>query len=99
MSPLRRPRRGWILALGLSTLGGLLLAVTLSSPAAGRVVAAPPTTPGPRNLLAEHGIAAQASAARIAATWQQLFYGDNQNGRIYYEVAPDMAYILDVGDG
>jgi oligosaccharide reducing-end xylanase len=34
--------------------------------------------------------------AKIAAAFQQLFYGRDDSERIYYPVEPDMAYILDV---
>lgn len=34
--------------------------------------------------------------ARIDSAFQQLFYGDDQTQRIYYPVAPDMAYIEDI---
>jgi len=34
--------------------------------------------------------------AKIEAGFQQLFYGDERDERIYYPVPPDMAYILDV---
>src|SRR5262245_198069 len=97
MLPLfRSPRLRACLVLTVSSLAGLLWIVMGTEPAAGRPVgAAPMLSPTPRNLLAEHGI----SAARIAATWQQLFYGDAQTQRIYYEVPPDLAYILDVGNG
>jgi oligosaccharide reducing-end xylanase len=36
--------------------------------------------------------------AKLDAAWQQLFYGDDKQERIYYPVDPDMAYILDVGN-
>lgn len=34
--------------------------------------------------------------AKIDNTFQQLFYGDNNNQRLYYEVDNDMAYMKDV---
>lgn len=33
---------------------------------------------------------------RIAEIFQQLYYGDDQTERVYYPVAPDMAYIEDI---
>ena len=36
--------------------------------------------------------------AKIEAAWEHLFYGDNDQERIYYEVGEDMAYILDVNN-
>ncbi len=36
--------------------------------------------------------------ARIDATWNQLFYGDDASERVYYPVGSDMAYILDIGN-
>ena len=36
--------------------------------------------------------------AKIDAAWDHLFYGDDDNERIYYEVGDDMAYILDVNN-
>jgi oligosaccharide reducing-end xylanase len=37
--------------------------------------------------------------AKLDTAWNQLFYGDNNNQRVYYPVGTDMAYILDVGNG
>ncbi len=34
--------------------------------------------------------------AKIDAAWRQLFYGRDQDERVYYQVAGDMAYIADV---
>lgn len=36
--------------------------------------------------------------ARIDAAWQQLFYGDDNNERVYYPVGDDMAYVIDIGN-
>jgi oligosaccharide reducing-end xylanase len=35
---------------------------------------------------------------RIAAAWQQLFYGDDATERVYYPVGSDQAYIADIGN-
>jgi oligosaccharide reducing-end xylanase len=54
----------------------------------------------PRNLFAELlGKSDAEITAKVEAGWQQLFYGRNDTGRVYYPVAPDMAYIADVGSG
>ncbi|MBN2011906.1 glycoside hydrolase [candidate division KSB1 bacterium] len=34
--------------------------------------------------------------ARVEASWDQLFYGDDETERVYYPVEPDMAYIKDI---
>ncbi len=36
---------------------------------------------------------------KLAAVWQQLFYGDDDSQRVYYPVGQDMAYIEDIGNG
>lgn len=36
--------------------------------------------------------------ARIDSVFSQLFYGDNDNERVYYPVGLDMAYIEDIGN-
>lgn len=35
---------------------------------------------------------------KIDAAWQQLFYGDDTNERVYYPVGADMAYVKDIGN-
>ena len=35
---------------------------------------------------------------RIASSFNQLFYGNDSTERVYYPVAPDMAYIKDVNN-
>jgi len=35
---------------------------------------------------------------KIEEAWNHLFYGDDENERVYYEVGDDMAYILDVNN-
>lgn len=52
-----------------------------------------------RNMLAEWGLSQEEIDARIEAVWQQLFYGNDDNERVYYPVGDDMAYILDTGNG
>ena len=37
--------------------------------------------------------------AKLAAAWQQLFYGRDDTERVYYPAGPDEAYIADVGNG
>jgi oligosaccharide reducing-end xylanase len=36
--------------------------------------------------------------AKIGAAWNHLFYGDDENERIYYEVGDDMAYVTDINN-
>lgn len=36
--------------------------------------------------------------AKVDSAFRQLFYGDNENERVYYPVEPDMAYIHDVNN-
>src|SRR5690606_527968 len=36
--------------------------------------------------------------AKIAAAWDQLFYGDDATERVYYPVGSDMAYISDIAN-
>jgi oligosaccharide reducing-end xylanase len=52
-----------------------------------------------RNLFKEIGKSDADIANRLNKTWQQLFYGDNNTERVYYEVGTDMAYIEDIGNG
>ncbi len=50
-----------------------------------------------RNLFAEHLGRTEAEVdAKIAAAWQQLFYGRDNDQRIYYPVDGDRAYVADV---
>jgi oligosaccharide reducing-end xylanase len=52
-----------------------------------------------RNLFAEYlGKSDAEIQAKIDAAFQQLFYGDDQNERVYYPVGSDMAYMLDTGN-
>lgn len=37
-------------------------------------------------------------AAKLQATWQQLFYGDDNSQRLFYPVAGDMAYVADINN-
>ncbi|GIK65687.1 MAG: hypothetical protein BroJett018_34810 [Chloroflexota bacterium] len=50
------------------------------------------------NLLKEWGLTDAEIQERIDATWQQLFYGNDDTQRVYYPVGDDMAYMLDVGN-
>lgn len=50
-----------------------------------------------RNLFTEYlGKSEAVVQATIEAAWQQLFYGDDSNERVYYPVGEDMAYIEDI---
>ncbi len=52
-----------------------------------------------RNLFAEYLGKSDADAkARVDAAWNQLFYGDDNNERVYYPFGDDMAYIVDTGN-
>ena len=46
-----------------------------------------------RNMFAEYGITQTQVQEKVGDAWNQLFYGDNQDERIYYPVGNDMAYI------
>lgn len=52
-----------------------------------------------RNLFAEANKDSAAIRARVDAAFQQLFYGDDSNERVYYPIGDDLAYILDVNSG
>lgn len=52
-----------------------------------------------RNLFAEYlGKSDTEVQAKIDSAFQQLFYGNDQNERVYYPVGSDMAYMLDTGN-
>ena len=52
-----------------------------------------------RNLFQEYlGKSDSEVQAKLAAAWQQLFYGADDSQRIYYPVGADMAYIEDIGN-
>jgi len=51
----------------------------------------------PRNLFTEQlGKSKAEIDAKLDATWQQLFYGNDDTQRLYYPVANDMAYVADI---
>ncbi len=51
------------------------------------------------NLFAEYlGKSDAEVQAKIEASFQQLFYGDDVSERVYYPVGSDMAYMLDTGN-
>ncbi|NDJ75941.1 MAG: glycoside hydrolase, partial [Chloroflexi bacterium] len=87
-----------------AVLGVIVLNVVLMPVAAqGRPPIAPPETGAYytgeyRNMLADWGVDESEIQARIDATWEQLFYGDDETERVYYPVGDDMAYILDTGN-
>lgn len=57
------------------------------------------TTPAYRNLFTEYLGADEASIdAKIDASFQSIFYGDDETERLYYPVSGDMAYIWDVAN-
>ncbi len=51
-----------------------------------------------RNILSEWGLSDEEIQTRIDETFQQLFYGDDDNERVYYELGDDMAYIVDINN-
>jgi oligosaccharide reducing-end xylanase len=51
------------------------------------------------NLLGDAGISDADFEGRIDATWQQLFYGDDDSERVYYPVGDDLAYVEDINNG
>ena len=51
-----------------------------------------------RNILAEWGLSDDEIQTRIDETFKQLFYGDDDNERVYYELGDDMAYIVDINN-
>jgi oligosaccharide reducing-end xylanase len=52
-----------------------------------------------RNLFQEYlGKPDAEVQAKLESAWQQLFYGDNDDQRVYYPVGADMAYIEDIGN-
>jgi len=69
--------------------------------AAGAVAAPAPqgaSAPGRyRNLFAEYLGRSDAEVdAKIAAAWQQLFYGRDRDQRVYFPVDGEMAYVADI---
>jgi oligosaccharide reducing-end xylanase len=82
------------------------IATAMPTPAA--PTSTPATTPTPaaafatgryRNLFRERGQSDAAIKAKLDMAWQQLFYGDDANQRVYYPVGADMAYLEDIGNG
>ena len=51
-----------------------------------------------RNLFKEAGKTDAEITAKVEATFQQLFYGDNTNERVYFPVGTDMGYIMDINN-
>ncbi|HJR79204.1 MAG TPA: glycosyl hydrolase family 8 [Anaerolineales bacterium] len=53
-----------------------------------------------RNLFEEYLGKSEAEVnAKLDATWNQLFYGNDDTERVYYPVGQDMAYMMDIGNG
>jgi len=53
-----------------------------------------------RNLFNEYlGKSDSEIQGKIDTAWQQLFYGDDANQRVYYPVEENMAYIEDINNG
>lgn len=73
----------------------LALMLPAALPAAGSAAA-----PSTRNLFTELLGRTEAEVrAKQEEGFRQLFHGDEQTQRLYYEVGPDMAYLADVGSG
>jgi len=71
----------------------VLASVTGTSPALAADVFAPHGVQY-RNLFSEYlGVESAALDAKIDAAWNQLFYGVDENQRVYYPVGDDMAFI------
>ena len=51
-----------------------------------------------RNILQEAGYSQEEIDSKLQAIKQQFFKGDAANGRLYYELGSDEAYILDTGN-
>jgi endo-1,4-beta-D-glucanase Y len=52
-----------------------------------------------RNLFKEYlGKSDTDIQAKLDATWQQLFYGNDDSQRVYYPVGDDIAYVEDIGN-
>lgn len=51
-----------------------------------------------RNILQEAGYSQEKINSKLRAMEQQFFEGDPENGRLYYELGSDEAYILDTGN-
>lgn len=51
-----------------------------------------------RNILQEAGYSQDEINSKLRAMEQQFFGGDAKNGRLYYELGSDEAYILDTGN-
>ncbi len=81
-----------------------LLSLVLLFGIASSLAAAAASKPGAfatgqyRNVFAELlGKSEAETDAKINAAFQQLFYGDRENQRIYFPVGDDMAYIANIG--
>lgn len=69
----------------------------------------PPVAPQPcggafcskqyRNLFSELGQGDAAITGKLQAAFAQLFHGDAATERIYFELAPDLAYVEDIHNG
>lgn len=51
-----------------------------------------------RNILKEAGYSQEKIDSKLQAIKKQFFEGDEKNGRLYYELGDDEAYILDTGN-
>lgn len=82
----------YVVILGISSVVG-----EIPPGCAADEVARPGGDPCSRNLFGEWlGKSDSEIDTRIQGAFQQLFYGDDANERLYYPVGEDMAYIWDV---
>ncbi len=85
----------------LGAVFGLLLGCASSSPQSGTAVGSVATGSYP-NLFAQAGYDESAVDAKVQDAFQQLFYGDDEQQRVYYPAGSNehgpMAYILDTGN-
>lgn len=95
--------KGEVFLLKLKKLcSGLLaaaLTVSVLLPAGNKAQAAAIDTGTYRNLFVETGKTQAQVDAKLQATWDKLFYGNDSTERLYYPVGSDMAYIKDVANG
>ena len=83
----------------MSRLPLLLLALIISLPALAAEGGAGAFASGHhRNLFTELlGKSESEVGTKLDAAWQQLFYGNDENQRVYFPVGDDLAYIADIG--
>jgi Endoglucanase Y len=93
-------KNGWNYGFTLGLLLVLCLGPALSSSRAESTAStgAAAINGNYRNLFKEIGKSDADISGKINTAWNQLFYGDNNLERVYYEAGPDMAYVKDIGN-